>query len=77
MFEFKSRHRRCFWEILLKNEFNSEALAVLAAHLCWKNLGFSRKFGKLLIKQYNKVMLRELMPCLVSLGYYLTIEDEF
>jgi hypothetical protein len=78
MMEFaKKARKRNFWEILLKNEFNSEALGVLAAHLCWKNLDFSKKYGKLLIRNFNKIGMRELLPCLTALPTYLCIQDEF
>jgi hypothetical protein len=73
MMEFKSRTKRNFYEILLKNEFDSEALAILVAHLCWKNLEMSRKFGKVLVRFYNKINERELIPSLVSLQYYMTL----
>ena len=73
MLEHKNRNKRNFYEILLRNEFNSEGLAILAAHLCWKNLEMSRKFGKILVRFYNKISERELMPSLVSLQYYMTL----
>jgi len=77
MMEHKSRYRRVFFDILLKNEFNSEALGILTGHLCWNNLEMSRKFGKLLVKSYNKINLKELTPALIVLQTYMTLQDEF
>ena len=62
---------------LLKDTTYSADLSVLLGHLCWKNLQFSRKAGKVILKGCNKYKTEEVMSPILIATEYLTIPDEF
>jgi hypothetical protein len=64
-------------EILMKDDTYINDLATLVAHMCWKNLNFSRKAGKVILKGCNKHNWQSLVGPITCAQVYLTIEDEF
>ena len=64
-------------EILMKDDTYINDLATLVAHMCWKNLLFSRKAGKVILKGCNKHNWQSLVGPITCAQVYLTIEDEF
>ena len=72
-----SKRQKTFYKILMKADYNSEQLAQIVGHLCWKNYEMSRRGGKAIIDGLNKINLRELVTPLRVMQTYLSIADEF
>ena len=72
----KTRH---VWDICFKNVMMQDArieMASLIAHLCYRNLNFSRRIGKVLLLGLNRTSADELAIYLPCMQAYLTVPDE-
>jgi len=74
--EHSAKHKKIF-KTLLANDHNPNALAYLLGHLCWNNVEFSRRIGKLLVNGMNESVITHCKSSLRVLQTFLTIPDDF
>jgi hypothetical protein len=77
MFMDGDQKSKLWLQNLLKDITYTNDLQILIGHLCWKNLQFSRKAGKVILKGCNKHKTEEVMSPILIANEYLTLKDEF
>lgn len=66
-----------FYDIILRYNLETEEMAKLIGHICYRNLALSKKLGKVLLMGLNKVNADELPGYLGCLDTYFVMEDDY
>jgi len=64
-------------EVLMRDEGTTADINILIGHLCWKNLEFSKRVGKIILKACNSNQYKDLEAPLTYAKTYLGLQDEF
>ena len=65
-----------FYEKAIKNNYQTDELGNLAAHVCYNNIEFSLKIAKKLVFLSNKSSGDDIIPTLKTIGPFLMIKDD-